>query len=210
MQTEEMTAQTQEKTVRLDGVSAFTQAWKLMTTKTNELMPFVVLIIGSLILYVILEMADLAVFSLIASILQLSVSFVAYKGFLQVIRGNKVDDLMTMFQQYGQIFRFFLTGFVVAMIVLFGFAVLIIPGIYFALKYGFSTLSSIDEGLGVGASMDRSAAVTKGREFELLGFFIIAFIVNVIGFILVGFGLLFTIPLTMLATTVLYESWKQV
>lgn len=64
--------------------------------------------------------------------------------------------------------KFWLTTFAVAALILIGFILLIIPGVYILGKLMLAPFVAMNEGLSVGASLKRSWALSKGHWFEIV------------------------------------------
>lgn len=94
-----------------------------------------------------------------------------------------------------------LYGFVVGI----GFLVLIIPGIYLALRYGFFWYGIIDGKKGVFDAFHESAVITRGVKWQLLLFALATIGVMILGFVALGVGVLVAMPVTMLASAHLYR-----
>lgn len=87
-----------------------------------------------------------------------------------------------------------------------GVVVLIVPGIIVFLTFCLFSYLIIDKGVGVMESLKMSAAATKGNKWNLLGFFVVAGLLNIGGALLLGVGLLVTIPVTTLAFASVYRT----
>jgi len=85
-----------------------------------------------------------------------------------------------------------------------GFILLIVPGIYFALRFSMVRYAIL-EGSGVMASLEKSGKLTHGVKWKLLGFFLVLGFINILGAILFMVGLLVTIPVTMIAYAHVYQ-----
>lgn len=82
--------------------------------------------------------------------------------------------------------------------------------VWLAVRYMFVTFIAIDRpGLRGWDIMKASARMTKGHMFDLLGFSILMLLINVAGAILFFVGLVFTIPLTKIATAYVYNYLKE-
>jgi hypothetical protein len=101
--------------------------------------------------------------------------------------------------------RFVVASILCGLIVGIGFILLLIPGIYFMLKYSFVPILAIDTDLGYGALFDKSAQMTNGVKWKFLGFLIVITLVNIVGIIPFGIGLLVTLPVTFLAYLHIYR-----
>ncbi len=82
---------------------------------------------------------------------------------------------------------------------------LIIPGIYFMLKYQFFGELIVDKKLGAIEALKKSAEMTSGVKWQLLGFILGVAGVNVLGALVFGFGLFVTVPVTALAYYLVYR-----
>lgn len=69
-------------------------------------------------------------------------------------------------------------GILVQIIVMIGFILLIVPGIYLALRYSQSMFALL-EGRGVLEAMKYSAEITKGSKLKILGLYIIFAVLSV-------------------------------
>jgi hypothetical protein len=87
--------------------------------------------------------------------------------------------------------RIFCVGLLYAVGMFIGFVLLVVPGIWFGLRYGAALLIVIDENVGVGQAFSRSAKYTKGHVWELFLRAIAYLIIYVIIHIAVGFVLEF-------------------
>jgi hypothetical protein len=115
----------------------------------------------------------------------------------------------------------FLGGLITIMIVSIGFsiplqssqAMVIFPiaiiaigfMIMLALKYQFYSYLIVDKNLGAQESLKESAQMTQGIKWDLLLFGMTLGLVNVLGFLAFGIGLLVTLPTTLLANAFVYS-----
>jgi hypothetical protein len=102
------------------------------------------------------------------------------------------------------LWRYFLASLLVCLAVFAGFILLIIPGIYLALRFSLYRFAILD-GAGVTDSIKKSSELTKGVKWQLLGFFIVMGVINILGAIALLIGLLITIPVTMIAYAHIYQ-----
>jgi uncharacterized membrane protein len=86
-----------------------------------------------------------------------------------------------------------------------GFLLLVVPGIILALIFCFYSYAIVDRGLGPIDALKHSAAVTKGARMALLGFWIVAFLLNLVGLLALVIGLFVTGPITMVAAAYVYR-----
>jgi uncharacterized membrane protein len=103
-----------------------------------------------------------------------------------------------------QFWVYILGSILYSLVIMLGFILLIIPGFIFLTTYMFYSYSLMDKNTGVRESFRVSKAMTKGKRWKLFGFIIVLALVNVVGMLLLGVGLLFTIPLTSIALASVY------
>lgn len=102
--------------------------------------------------------------------------------------------------------KYLLGSIAYAILVGIGFLLLIIPGIFFALKYMFVPYLIIDKDMKIGEAFSASGEMTKGNKFSLLVLAILAIVVNILGFVALIYGLLVSMPVTLLAYGYAYNT----
>lgn len=127
------------------------------------------------------------------------------KIFLKMADGQSVK-FGEIFEEYRLFWRYVGVSILTALAVIGGFILLVIPGIIWAIKYSFSQLILIDTNGRPVASMKESGAITKGHKWKLLGFYLVLMLVNLLGLIALGVGLLVTIPVSMFALIHVYRA----
>ena len=106
---------------------------------------------------------------------------------------------------YKLIVNYFLASLLTGLIVIGGFILLIIPGIFFALRLKFAVYLIIDKNLAPVDAVKASWRITKGNVWNLFFFGILLGLINILGFLCLIVGLFVTVPLSMLATTFVYR-----
>jgi uncharacterized membrane protein len=86
-----------------------------------------------------------------------------------------------------------------------GFVLLIIPGLYLLTGYMFTTWLIVDRKLDFWQAMELSRKTVHKHFFEVFGFFLLLFLINFGGLLLLGLGLLVTVPWTLCALTIAYK-----
>jgi hypothetical protein len=106
-------------------------------------------------------------------------------------------------------FNYFVPTLVAALLIgLFTFAgtlLCIIPGLVVAAIFKFTYLFIVDKRMDFWPAMQASHDVVKNDYFGFTMFLILAFLVNVLGFLCCIVGMFVTIPLTFAAITVAYK-----
>ena len=89
-----------------------------------------------------------------------------------------------------------------------GVILVIVPVIYLSVRLQFYDYFLIDEECGIVESIKKSAELSKGYVLELFILGAILALIILISIIPMGLGLLFSIPLSMVATTYIYLKLK--
>ena len=105
-------------------------------------------------------------------------------------------------------FRYFLPLLLLSLIAgLFigiGTLLLIIPGIYLAVAYLFASYLVVDRRMDFWPAMELSRRTVNPRWFGFFAFMLLLVLLNLAGAVLLGVGLLVTIPVSFCAVTVAY------
>ncbi len=89
-----------------------------------------------------------------------------------------------------------------------GFMLLIVPGIYLALRFGQFMPAIVDKNLGTLESLKYSSAITTANRLNLFGLALLTFCVMLAGFLALLVGLIVAIPIGWLTWMVAYR-WMQ-
>ncbi len=118
---------------------------------------------------------------------------------------NEKGKFSDLFSQYRLFFNYLFALILYALIIWGGTLLLIIPGIIWGIKVWFFDYLVVDKKLGPIKALKKSSAITKGFKWDLLGFFFVAFVINLLGVLFLLIGLFVTIPVTMMATVFVYR-----
>lgn len=104
--------------------------------------------------------------------------------------------------------KFVGASMILGVLLLVGFLLLIIPGIFLSIIFGFALYLVIEERLSPIDALKESARLTKGHRWQIfaLGAAIIG--INILGLIALIVGLLVTIPVSTLAMIHAYRTLK--
>jgi uncharacterized membrane protein len=87
-----------------------------------------------------------------------------------------------------------------------GLALLIVPGIYLAIRYCLFAQVITDTSASALAALRKAAALAHGNWTPLGALFLIAFLLNIAGMALLGIGLIISFPVSLLAIAGFYRS----
>ena len=117
---------------------------------------------------------------------------------------TEFGDFFKGFDFFGQIV---LAKLISATFIVFGFLFFIIPGIYLSVSYGFAGLMVVFTGTEFWPALENSRKLISKKWFSFFGFFILLGLINMLGFLALGVGLLVTIPLTFCS---LYSAFNNI
>jgi len=187
--------------VQVDIKASFARAWELYKAHPFFFSLFMLLIVSIQGMVVIYVQAYMIVFStLLAPPLYAGFYLVANK----ISRGEEV-----MYPDFFGGFRFWIPTAVISLLtqvlIAIGLIALIIPGIYLAVGYLFAIQMGIFGGLDPWSAMEWSRKLITRNWWRFLGLLLVLVVLNALGLLLAGIGLLFTVPLTFLVLYVVFE-----
>lgn len=139
------------------------------------------------------------IFSVFINIVYIRVALNIYGG----DRG-KVEDILTL--SLPLFFKFLLANVLYFLIVAAGFLLLIVPGIYFAVKYQFVLYLVVDKKMDVVPAFNMSSEMTKGVKWKLLLFDLLLVVLAMVGFAVFFVGFLVAFPIIMMAAVYVYRT----
>lgn len=122
---------------------------------------------------------------------------------------NKKLEFKIFSVSFRQIAHYLIAEVISGLLVIIGFIIFIVPGIILSLKFQFTNFFIVDQGLGPIAAMKKSWMVTKGVKLKLLIFDLTLILLNLIGLLVFGFGLLVSYPMTLVAQVILLNKLKE-
>ncbi len=129
---------------------------------------------------------------------------------LALVDGKKAS-IGEIFSQSHLFWRYLWASIVYGFAVAVGFILLIVPGVYMALKYGLYRYVIVDRPeLSAMDALKESARLTDGIKWDLLIFSFALVGINLLGLLALGIGLLYTIPVSAMAYVALYRSLTRI
>lgn len=119
---------------------------------------------------------------------------------------QKPPDYGDLISEYPKFLNFLGGAVLYFLIVLGGLILLIIPGIYWAVRYHFALYLIIDRNMGPVTALKKSGEITRGVWWHLFVFFLAAAGISILGFLVCCVGSFFAIPTVMVATAYVYRS----
>ena len=93
--------------------------------------------------------------------------------------------------------------------VILSIILMIVPAIYLSVRLQFYDYFLIDEECGIVESIKKSAEISRGYVLELFIIGAVLSLIILISLIPMGIGLIFSIPLSMVATSYIYLKLKK-
>jgi len=129
-------------------------------------------------------------------------------GFTKIILlllDDKFAEVSDMLSGFRMFVSYFVASFLYGAGVLAGLFLLVLPGIFVAIRFQFYPYFIIEQGDSGIIALQKSFYTTKKLTLDLLLFGITVLAANIIGAALLGIGIIFTYPLTTMATAVIYK-----
>jgi uncharacterized membrane protein len=179
----------------MDIVKAFTDSFNIF--KNN----FVVIFLGSLVAMIL--------GTITAGILYIPLTVGVMMLFVKAKRGEPVS-FNDIFLPIKRFFALFFGSIWMAILIIFGLILLIVPGLIFASWWMFAVLYIYDKKMGISEGMAASKAiVTKNNLWIHLLFLILAGVIGNVGYNVYKIGYLLTCPLAMGAIACAYADESQ-
>jgi hypothetical protein len=151
---------------------------------------------------------DLALLKIITMIMSWIISIIFGIGIKKIALDfcdEKKPSVGTLFAASDCFWRFFGTAILYGLIVMGGFILLIVPGIFWAVKYHLCFYFVVDKGIGPVAALKASGQTTMGVKWELFGFGIICGVINMLGLLCMVVGVFAAYPTVIVAYALVYR-----
>ncbi|HSO96138.1 MAG TPA: hypothetical protein VLV81_08865 [Acidimicrobiia bacterium] len=150
-------------------------------------------------------LASRIVIQLIAFVVGIILAMGLIRASLAVVEGRR-PDVSLLFQTDG-FGSYLVASILVAIGVFLGFVLFIIPGIVLAIMWHFFGYVIVENPDTTPVdSLRRSADITRGNRWQLLGLGIVLIGINLIGLIACGVGLIFTYGITVVTLAYAYKT----
>lgn len=188
----------------------FSETWKL----TKEHWGFLV---GYLIIFFLissfLQFAQNRIFNngFIATIIYFASAIIALfmqMGFLKsalLITSGIKPGFEQLYVNSHHFIAWIVAQFIFVIIVTLGFIFFIFPGFYLLARFSLYPLFILDKNMGPLEALKGAKVVSKGQCWFLFLLFLCTFLINILGCLFFGVGLLITIPISALAWALTYR-----
>jgi hypothetical protein len=109
-----------------------------------------------------------------------------------------------------RVLKYVALTFIYCVSVAIGLILLIIPGIYVAIRFKFFTYLVLEhENASIEELIKMTYRLTKNNFWSIFGFIVLAIIFNLLGLLCLVIGLFVTVPITVLASAHMYNKLKE-
>jgi uncharacterized membrane protein len=126
---------------------------------------------------------------------------------LNLVSGKQATVGM-IFGEGGKLFTAVVTSILFGFAVAIGFLLLIVPGVYIALRYGQFMTAIVDKNLGIMDSLSYSSSITTNNRMPIFLFWLLAMLVMIAGLLALCVGVFVALPIVWLGAMVAYR-WMQ-
>ena len=140
------------------------------------------------------------IISALAAPLYAGFGIVAFK-----LLSGKPFQFGDFFNGFNYLLPLFLAGLACGFLVSIGMVLLLIPGIYLAVGYMFTTFLIIDYRMEFWQAMEISRQIITKNWFAFFGFACVLFALNFLGALAFAVGLLVSIPVSACAAAIAYK-----
>jgi uncharacterized membrane protein len=193
----------------------FQNAWKAFKSHPRVFVISMLILFGS---WTALEVAVVALqrFGVVVWLILHLAFFVFFSGLmvglhriaLETVDG-KAPKLANLTALLGGGPTFLLAFCIYSAVVVVGLVLLVVPGIYVAVKYALFGQVLATTSTTAPQALRDAAVLSDGRWWTLFPLLLMALLLNLAGMAFLGLGLLITFPVSLLATSDLYRSLQQ-
>ncbi len=123
---------------------------------------------------------------------------------IDVVDG-KSPEFKELFSCFSLLLKYILAAILYTLVVTIGLALFVIPGVIWAVQFGFYPYVIVKERLWPLAALRRSSAITEGVKGKLIIFALALIGINLLGVIALGIGVIVTIPLSVIAAAHVFK-----
>lgn len=195
--------------VTLDVGAAFTYGWNAWVQNIGPMIGLAAIIVG---VNIVIGLIGSGVDSLVGTVLLQAISMVVgivlamglIRAALAVTEGRTPS--VSMFLETDGFWSYLVASLLVGIGILTGLILLIVPGIILAVMWQFFGYVIVDRpGTRAVESMGRSADITRGNRWPLFGLVLLLLLINILGAVLCGVGLIATYGVTALTIAYAYK-----
>lgn len=207
--------------VPLDIGFCFRQGWKCTLANFGQIFLFgLCYILISIVLTTVITVITTAIddpaitetgggavtllLNLVERIISIFLSLGAIRYGHRLLNGDN-PPISELFSQGSKLVNAILASILFYLMLFVGLVLLIVPGIIVAIRFGFFLQAVVEKGLGPFDALKYSWKLTKKNGFSLFGFYLLGFLIVLVGLFAFFVGLLWAIPTTWLASLIAFR-----
>jgi len=201
-------------------IGAIKEAWaNLKGIKTNVLLGLIIymavtMVIGGVLGFLSAQMqtagqGTLIGMQIITQILIMLVGMPMVAGIFMIAIKHSVSAptrVGEIFRHYDKAFRILWLYILMYIMMILGFVLLVLPGIYLMVAYTMALPLLIEKNMSVWQAMETSRKAISKKWFTMLGFWIVNMFVIMLGFLALMIGVIWALPLVVLAYAIVYRN----
>ena len=136
------------------------------------------------------------------------ISMIAELGLVKIslkFVDKKKPSFSDLFSESSLVLRFIGATFLYFIIVAAGLILLIVPGVIWAVQFGYYKYAIVDKNAGVLESLQTSSKATKGNRRNIFKLNLLFLLINLLGVVALLIGLFVSIPTTIVASAYVYR-----
>lgn len=196
------------------------RAWKITSDNLGKIILFELFL---LLLFIVLFIPIFLIYpdnpeaepekSLIANALSILLQLAFGLGVSNIalrFSNHETVNLSHFFSKLGRYWTYLLAALLFWLAFSVGLVLFIIPGIILAIRFSLYNYVILDQNLGAIGSLEKSWEIVKGVTWKVFRFTLALILINLLGALMLGIGLLITFPVTLIAQALLYRTlWNQ-
>jgi uncharacterized membrane protein len=191
---------------QIDPVGTFKAAMPILQRNPAALVGgFVVIGVLNAVVTVVGTHVPIPFLGFVISMVATAYLMAGYLSIVLAVYDNRPAAIGDLFKPLPQLSNMVAVNFITTIAVAIGMVFLVIPGLIAAVLLGFAPFLVLEQNMAPMDAVKRSVDLTKPLMGKLIVFAIVAAIVNFIGAIPAGLGLLATVPMTMIGWAMIYR-----
>lgn len=145
------------------------------------------------------------IFGLLALVVGIFVNMAVVKIGLRFVSGETAD-FPDLYIEYPKFLDFLVGSILYGLLVLAGFILLIVPGIYWAVRYHFYGYLIIDRGMKPVEAIKKSGQITRGAWWSLFVFWLAMIGIYILGWLCCCVGIFAAMPVMFVSIAYVYRT----
>ncbi len=133
-------------------------------------------------------------------------------GFIKIavdMADKKAPEFKELFSCFSLLLKYVVASALYAVVVAVGLVLFVIPGIIWAVQFGFYPYVIVKERLGPLSALRKSSELTAGVKGRLIMFALCLLGINLLGVVALGLGVIITVPLSLIAAAHVFHQLEK-